>query len=164
PAGGHDGWADHRGQPAGPGEHVHAHGPVRAPAAAAGAGRRRPAARVPRAGPARRPAGTRGGRQRHQPPHPRGVAARLADGAGDEPVAQPTPIRETAPAPATPPLHILVAEDNEFSARLLEQLLIRRGHRVRLAADGREALALASGGAYDLLLLDVHMPELDGFE
>jgi CheY-like chemotaxis protein len=46
----------------------------------------------------------------------------------------------------------------------LEQLLIRRGHRVRLAADGREALALASGGAYDLLLLDVHMPELDGFQ
>jgi PAS domain S-box-containing protein len=83
---------------------------------------------------------------------------------GEEPAAQPTPARETARVPATPPLHILVAEDNEFSARLLEQLLIRRGHRVRLAADGREALALASKGAYDLLLLDVHMPELDGFQ
>jgi CheY-like chemotaxis protein/HPt (histidine-containing phosphotransfer) domain-containing protein len=62
------------------------------------------------------------------------------------------------------PLRILVAEDNEFSALLLEQLLGRRGHRVRLAADGREALALADDGGSDLLLLDVHMPELDGFQ
>src|SRR5262249_60163737 len=80
------------------------------------------------------------------------------------PAGPPPPAWETAPPPAAPPLHILVAEDNEFSARLLEQLLTRRGHRVRLASDGREALALASGGAYDLLLLDVHMPELDGFQ
>src|SRR5439155_8026969 len=59
---------------------------------------------------------------------------------------------------------ILVAEDNEFNAQLLEQLLVRRGHRVRLATNGREALSLAEEGAFDLLLLDVHMPELDGFE
>jgi CheY-like chemotaxis protein/HPt (histidine-containing phosphotransfer) domain-containing protein len=59
---------------------------------------------------------------------------------------------------------ILVAEDNEFNAQLLEQLLVRRGHRVRLAGDGREALALAEEGVFDLLLLDLHMPELDGFQ
>jgi PAS domain S-box-containing protein len=82
----------------------------------------------------------------------------------EEPASQPALARETAPAPAPPPLHILVAEDSEFSARLLEQLLIRRGHRVRLATDGRQALALASGGDFHLLLLDVHMPELDGFQ
>ena len=69
------------------------------------------------------------------------------------------------PVPAAAaPLHILVAEDNEFNAQLLEQLLVRRGHRVRLASNGREALALAEEGAFDLLLLDVHMPELDGFQ
>ena len=68
-----------------------------------------------------------------------------------------------APVPAAPPLHILVAEDDEFSARLMEQLLARRGCRVRLANDGREALALAEAGVFDLLLLDLHMPELDGF-
>jgi CheY-like chemotaxis protein len=61
-------------------------------------------------------------------------------------------------------LSILVAEDNEFNAQLLEQLLGRRGHRVRLAGNGREALARANEEAFDLLLLDVHMPELDGFQ
>jgi CheY-like chemotaxis protein/HPt (histidine-containing phosphotransfer) domain-containing protein len=61
-------------------------------------------------------------------------------------------------------LSILVAEDNEFNAQLLEQLLGRRGHRVRLAGNGRAALRLAGEEAFDLLLLDVHMPELDGFQ
>lgn len=51
-----------------------------------------------------------------------------------------------------------------MNAQLLEQLLVRRGHCVRLANNGREALALAGEGVFDLLLLDVHMPELDGFE
>jgi CheY-like chemotaxis protein/HPt (histidine-containing phosphotransfer) domain-containing protein len=60
-------------------------------------------------------------------------------------------------------LRVLVAEDNEFNAQLLEQLLRRRGYQVRLANNGREALSLAAGG-FDLLLLDVHMPEMDGFE
>ena len=70
----------------------------------------------------------------------------------------------TAPVPAATPLHILVAEDDELSTQVLEQLLIRQGHRVRLASNGREALALAEEGGFDLLLLDVHMPELDGFQ
>jgi CheY-like chemotaxis protein/HPt (histidine-containing phosphotransfer) domain-containing protein len=61
-------------------------------------------------------------------------------------------------------LRILVAEDNEFNAQLLEQLLGRRGHRVRVAHDGREALSLVEERSFDLLLLDVHMPELDGFQ
>jgi PAS domain S-box-containing protein len=62
------------------------------------------------------------------------------------------------------PLHILVAEDNELSAQVLEQTLVRQGHRVRLASNGREVLALATQGGFDLLVLDVHMPELDGFQ
>jgi CheY-like chemotaxis protein len=69
-----------------------------------------------------------------------------------------------APPPTTKPLHVLVAEDNEFNAQLLEHLLGRRGHRVRLATNGREALNLVGEGGFDLLLLDVHMPELDGFQ
>jgi CheY-like chemotaxis protein/HPt (histidine-containing phosphotransfer) domain-containing protein len=62
------------------------------------------------------------------------------------------------------PLHILVAEDNEFNAKVMEQLIVQRGHRLQLATNGREALTLAEEGVFDLLLLDVHMPELDGFE
>jgi signal transduction histidine kinase/DNA-binding response OmpR family regulator len=68
-----------------------------------------------------------------------------------------------APAPLTTPLRILLAEDDDFSAHFMEQLLARGGHRVRLTTNGREALALAQEGIFDLLLLDIHMPELDGF-
>jgi CheY-like chemotaxis protein len=57
-----------------------------------------------------------------------------------------------------------VAEDSEFNSRHLERLLGRRGHAVRVAADGRQALDLVGEAAFDLLLLDVHMPELDGFQ
>jgi two-component system sensor histidine kinase/response regulator len=82
------------------------------------------------------------------------------------PAAGPAGGREpaTATVPAAAPLRILVAEDNEINAQLLERLLARRGHRVRLAKDGREALALTEEGDFDLMLLDVHMPELDGFQ
>ena len=57
-----------------------------------------------------------------------------------------------------------MAEDSEFNVRHLERLLTRRGHQVRLASNGREALNLVSELAFDLLLLDLHMPELDGFQ
>ena len=79
-------------------------------------------------------------------------------------VTRPASVEEPARAAAASPLRILVAEDNEFNARLLEQLLVRRGHRVKLAADGREARRLAKEGAFDLLLLDLHLPEVDGFQ
>src|SRR5262249_57295280 len=62
-----------------------------------------------------------------------------------------------APGPATLPLHILLAEDDEFSARYLEHLLVRRGHHIRLTMNGTEALSLAEEEGFDLLLLDIHM-------
>ncbi|HTU17643.1 MAG TPA: ATP-binding protein [Gemmataceae bacterium] len=71
------------------------------------------------------------------------------------------PARKVA---AATPLRILLAEDNEFNTRHLERLLVRQGHWVRLANNGRQALALAEEAACDLLLLDIHMPELDGFQ
>jgi CheY-like chemotaxis protein len=74
------------------------------------------------------------------------------------------PIIDCVPVPSSSRLCILVAEDNSFNSQLLEQLLVRRGHRVRLADNGRKALSLAEEGGFDLLLLDVHMPELDGFQ
>ena len=71
---------------------------------------------------------------------------------------------EAASATVAAPLRILVAEDSEFNSRHIERLLGRRGHAVRVATDGREALDLVEEAAFDLLLLDLHMPELDGFQ
>ena len=61
------------------------------------------------------------------------------------------------------PLRILVAEDNEFNRELLDHVLARRGHSAAMATNGREALTLLERGHFDLFLLDIHMPELDGF-
>jgi PAS domain S-box-containing protein len=88
------------------------------------------------------------------------VLSRAAPEGGAPEQAPPAP-KKDGPRAA---LRVLVAEDNEFNAQLMEQLLASRGHRVRLAKNGREALALTAQGGFDVLLLDVHMPELDGFQ
>ena len=77
---------------------------------------------------------------------------------------------ETA-APAAAPasgaqiaLRVLVAEDNPVNQELIRRLLAKRGHACTMAADGRAALACWSAEPFDLVLMDVQMPELDGFE
>jgi two-component system sensor histidine kinase/response regulator len=62
------------------------------------------------------------------------------------------------------PLRILAAEDNEFNRDLLEHMLARLGLAAAMAVNGRGALALLERERFDLLLLDIHMPELDGFQ
>ena len=62
------------------------------------------------------------------------------------------------------PLRILAAEDNDFNRDLLEHMLTRLGLSAAMAVNGREALALLEREPFDLLLLDIHMPELDGFQ
>ncbi len=59
---------------------------------------------------------------------------------------------------------ILIVEDEEAIAQGLVLNLERKGYRTDLAGDGREALARAEAGRYDLILLDVRLPEVDGFE
>jgi PAS domain S-box-containing protein len=61
-------------------------------------------------------------------------------------------------------LQILVAEDNIVNQRLAEHLLRTRGHYVTIANNGREALELLEQQAFDLALVDVQMPEMDGFQ
>jgi PAS domain S-box-containing protein len=68
------------------------------------------------------------------------------------------------PTPPVRPLHILLAEDNPVNQRLTMRLLEWQGHRVSVAASGREALARVEKGAFDLVLMDVQMPEMDGLE
>jgi PAS domain S-box-containing protein len=61
-------------------------------------------------------------------------------------------------------LRILIAEDNPVNQLLLTRLLEKRGHSVRVAGNGRLALQYIEEDAYDLLLMDVQMPEMDGME
>ncbi len=62
------------------------------------------------------------------------------------------------------PYRILVAEDNTVNQRLLEQLLSNHGHEVAAVADGRRALALLRERQFDVVLMDIQMPGMDGFE
>ena len=64
----------------------------------------------------------------------------------------------------TPPLRILLAEDNAVNQKVLTMLLGRGGHSLTLATTGREAVAEFQKGKFDLILMDVHMPDLGGFE
>ena len=75
-----------------------------------------------------------------------------------------------APAPPAPErttafsLHILVAEDNAVNQKLAMALLEKAGHRVSLALNGAEVVTMWREGDFDLILMDVQMPEVDGFE
>jgi PAS domain S-box-containing protein len=61
-------------------------------------------------------------------------------------------------------LRVLLAEDNAVNQRLAVRLLEKRGHHVVLAANGREALEAIGRENFDLVLMDVQMPDMDGFE
>jgi signal transduction histidine kinase/CheY-like chemotaxis protein len=61
-------------------------------------------------------------------------------------------------------LRVLLAEDNKVNQLLATRLLEKRGHQVVTAPDGRVAIALLDREHFDLVLMDVQMPEIDGFE
>jgi PAS domain S-box-containing protein len=82
-----------------------------------------------------------------------GVAS--ADASGDAP---------GQPAAACRPLAILLAEDNAVNRLLAIKLLEKDGHRVVTAGDGREALEKLASERFDVVLMDVQMPVLNGFE
>jgi CheY-like chemotaxis protein len=81
--------------------------------------------------------------------------------------AAPT-IRErpqtTASAPSGQALNILLAEDNAVNVMVMKRMLEKRGHQVTVVGDGRRAIDAAAGGTFDLVFMDVQMPELDGLE
>ena len=59
---------------------------------------------------------------------------------------------------------VLVAEDNIANKRLVERLLARLGVEATIVGDGLDAVAAVRGGGFDLVLMDCHMPEMDGFD
>jgi CheY-like chemotaxis protein len=61
-------------------------------------------------------------------------------------------------------MRVLVAEDNATNQKLIKALLKQRGHRVSLVADGRQAVARATRQKFDIILMDVQMPEMSGLE
>jgi len=61
-------------------------------------------------------------------------------------------------------LNILLAEDNQVNQLVMQRLLTKRGHQVTIAANGRLACEALKNQAFDLVFMDVQMPEMDGFE
>lgn len=87
-------------------------------------------------------------------------------------VSLPLPQATSSPTPPAtpdesvnlPPLHILLAEDNPVNQTLANRLLTQRGHTVSTAVNGQEALDLFSNNTFDLILMDVQMPVMNGFD
>ena len=73
---------------------------------------------------------------------------------------------ETAPGPATPhkQLRVLLAEDSLVNQKLAVCLLEKWGHQVSVVSNGHQAIAAVAAQPFDLVLMDVQMPELDGLE
>ncbi|MEM9618052.1 MAG: ATP-binding protein [Pseudomonadota bacterium] len=78
-----------------------------------------------------------------------------------QPLTSPT--QECAP-PDFEPLSILVADDNKLNQKIVSELLTRRGHKCNIVANGRDAVAAWRHNAYDVIFMDIHMPNGDGVE
>jgi CheY-like chemotaxis protein len=82
------------------------------------------------------------------------------------PILSKAPPKPVLPAPLAPesPRRILIVDDNTDSVRSMEMLQTRRGHTVRTAFTGPEAVAVAAEFLPEVVLLDIGLPGLDGFE
>ncbi len=79
---------------------------------------------------------------------------------GKTPEAAPHPTATIKPGA----LNILVAEDTLFNQKFIRRLLDRWGHKATIVENGREACSAVSESHFDIVLMDVQMPEMDGFE
>jgi two-component system, cell cycle response regulator DivK len=59
---------------------------------------------------------------------------------------------------------ILLVEDNEMNRDMLSRRLQRKGFEVEMATDGRQGVTMAQAAPYDLILMDMSLPEIDGWE
>lgn len=77
------------------------------------------------------------------------------------PVVDP---RKVSPSPRRRASRVLLAEDNPVNQRLMLRVLEKHGHTVVVVANGRQALDTLSGEQFDIVLMDVQMPEVDGLD
>jgi len=85
-------------------------------------------------------------------------------GTAPAPVPAPVPPGHAAPASSTRQERILLAEDNSVNQKVALHMLARMGFRADVAANGLEVLAAVRRQSYDVILMDVQMPEMDGLE
>jgi PAS domain S-box-containing protein len=78
------------------------------------------------------------------------------------PLARPAAMARDPEHGTHPKASILIAEDNDINRELVTQMLARLGHKGVTVANGREALTAAQEHAFDLILMDIQMPEMDG--
>jgi two-component system, sensor histidine kinase and response regulator len=76
----------------------------------------------------------------------------------------PPPIPALTPVGAPRAARILLVDDDLINQKVMVSLIRRRGHEAVSARSGRESLALLAGQRFDLVLMDIQMPELNGFE
>ncbi|MDH3761169.1 MAG: response regulator [Gammaproteobacteria bacterium] len=91
-------------------------------------------------------------------------AFRVALGAGGKAGKKFTPINFDSTLAQSNPLKILIAEDNAINQKVVQRLLQKFGYRSDVVANGLEALNVLERQHYDLILMDLHMPEMDGLE
>jgi PAS domain S-box-containing protein len=77
---------------------------------------------------------------------------------------QLAPSNSSPPAASVPPLHILLAEDNVVNQKVAASLLQKQGHAVEVARNGAEALAALTRERFDLILMDLQMPVMNGYD
>jgi len=92
------------------------------------------------------------------------LATLLAHEEAPKPVAVPQKPTFDAAMAARHPLRILLAEDNVVNQKLAMRLLQQMGYRADLASNGIEAIECVARQTYDVVLMDVQMPEMDGLE
>ncbi len=80
------------------------------------------------------------------------------------PATQPSPVAESLPVEDRIPLRILVAEDTAVNQVVIRRMLERLGYGADIVASGTEALAAIEARAYDLVFMDMQMPDMDGLE
>ncbi len=90
------------------------------------------------------------------------LQARVAQPAQVAPA--PDSVAQNVSAAHVDPLNVLIAEDNTVNQLVMSRLLQKRGHRVVVAENGRIALERAHRESFDIIFMDIEMPEMDGFE